>query len=80
MTHGASLVTTTTTLPHGHCPSDNCQADCLFLNGGYYVNMFDVLDGACHPTSGTRPDCSVCSSPYCFTTTTTAQSTTTTGP
>jgi len=79
MTHGASLTTmstTSTTLERTTCPSQNCGAQCVFVNGYPYVDMFAALNGECELFR--PPDCSLCST-FCSSTTTTS-TTTTTGP
>ena len=55
---------TTTTIPFVHCPSENCNGDCVFVGGQYYVGLFAALDRDCslHPC----PEC-----PFPTTTTTT---------
>jgi len=78
MTHGASLVTTSTsstTIPFSSCESMNCYGDCIRVNGDIYVRESDALAGLCeffHP-----PACDVCAD-FCASTTTSTTSSTTT--
>src|SRR5690349_4903971 len=69
MSHGASLVTTSTTLERTTCPSQNCSsAACILVNGYPYVDMFDALNGECELFR--PPDCGLCAE-FCSSTTTT---------
>jgi len=78
MSHGASLVTTSTTLERTTCPSQNCSsAACILVNGYPYVDMFDALNGECELFR--PPDCGLCAE-FCSSTTTTTTTTMTTGP
>jgi hypothetical protein len=69
----APLTGFNTTIPNVLCPSDNCHGDCIFVNGQYWVDLGDALQGNC---SLPFPVCSSTTT----TTATTTSSTTITAP